>query len=128
MEIEAKIAAVLSETEVAVNAGTNKGVQLGDAVTFWKITEVKDPDTKEHLGSVRTPVLRMSVSVVRDLMAVAVVPSKRLTLNQTVLGTPSEPVVKLVEGRTGREGSFTVAVGNEVTITTRPGPPAAERK
>jgi hypothetical protein len=126
MEIKAKVAAVLSETQVAVNAGSKKGIQLGDAVTFWKVTEVQDPDTKEHLGSVRTVVLRLSISEVSELMAIAIVPSKRMTFSQTALGIPSEPQVRLVQVRSSLDGTFTVQVGNEVTITTRSGAQSAE--
>lgn len=75
--IDVKVATGISEHEIALNAGTNSGVQVGDIVTVFRNIEVKDPDTRELLGEVRVPVLNLKVNLVEARMSVAQVTDTR---------------------------------------------------
>lgn len=69
--IEAKIAAIVSSTTVALNVGSNAGVEAGYYVDFFRVVEVVDPDTKENLGSVSVLKGQAKVVHVQERMCVA---------------------------------------------------------
>lgn len=71
MSIGAKVAAVISDAEVAVNVGSLQGVQVDDVVVVMKTIEVTDPDTSMALGAVTRPKLRLRVIQVQPEMSVA---------------------------------------------------------
>ncbi len=49
--IEAKIAAIIDDTTLVLNAGSERGVQQGMTfVVFAEHSDIKDPDTGESLG------------------------------------------------------------------------------
>jgi hypothetical protein len=69
--IRAKVAEVISDTELAIDAGTRAGVAIDDVVTLLKTIVVKDTGTGEELGVVRRPALRLRVVEVQDWLCVA---------------------------------------------------------
>jgi hypothetical protein len=71
MRISAKVSALLSDTEIAVNAGENLGVAVNDVVVVYTATLVRDPDSADLLGTVNRPALRMRVTEVQERLAVA---------------------------------------------------------
>ncbi|WP_353813524.1 hypothetical protein [Agromyces sp. SYSU T00266] len=70
-ELRAKIARVLSDRSVAINAGEHDGVEDGNAVIVWRVVEVRDPDTDELLGNVRLENLRLEVNEVHEHFSLA---------------------------------------------------------
>lgn len=71
--IRGKVARVLSSRDVAINVGSNEGVQVG---MIFKIlstegSEIIDPDTREILGSVELVKIRVKVTAVQERIAVA---------------------------------------------------------
>jgi hypothetical protein len=66
--ILAKVARILSPSELIITAGESDGVETGDAVEVLdpNATDVRDPDTNEPLGSLRRVVARGTVREVED--------------------------------------------------------------
>ena len=71
--IRGRIAQILNSREVALNVGSNKGVEIG--MMFDIVTpgghEITDPDTGEILGSLDKPKVRVRVVSVQDKLSVA---------------------------------------------------------
>lgn len=74
-ELEAKVAEVISDTVIAINAGEDAGVELGDRVVVWRFVDVLDPDSGDILGTVRLENLRLKVSSVHQRFSLARVDS-----------------------------------------------------
>lgn len=70
---EAKVAAVTAESQIAINAGTENGVQVGDEVILYRRVNVPDPDSGVSLGSAIYPKLHLKVNMVMPKFSVAVV-------------------------------------------------------
>jgi hypothetical protein len=87
-EIRAKVAGVYPPYELAINAGSDQGVADGDIVVVYLLVDVKDPDSGEHLGSIRRPQLRLVVKFAAEKYALA-------RINEIVRGT-AEPRLKQV--------------------------------
>lgn len=80
--MRAKIAAVVDEHRIAVNAGEAAGVQQGDTVILFRVVNVTDPDSGESLGSVSVPKLNLAVESVQERFCVAVVTDTYVTGQQ----------------------------------------------
>jgi len=74
-EVTAKVADILTLSEVALNVGSDLGVKKGDDAAIYEHREIKDPDTKEVLGSVRIRKLRLKITSTQNKMSTAVVTS-----------------------------------------------------
>lgn len=70
MAIEAKIAHVLTNFEVAFNVGAEAGVEEGGTAWIFRDTEVTDPDTGEPLGVVRRPQIQFRITEVQPKLCV----------------------------------------------------------
>lgn len=71
--IHGKVARVLNSQEIAINIGTANGVTMGMLfdVLFLQSGQIRDPDTKEVLGSVKRTKVRVRVTEVQKKLAVA---------------------------------------------------------
>lgn len=72
-QIRGKIAQIINSREVALNIGSDHGVQLNmlfDILTP-KGFDIRDPDTGEILGSVERPKARVKVVMVRQRLSIA---------------------------------------------------------
>ena len=78
-DIQAKVAEVLTRSEVALNVGSDRGVEKGNEAEIYEVRQIKDPDTKEALGSVRVRKLSLRITSVEKKMSVAVVTSSQET-------------------------------------------------
>jgi hypothetical protein len=78
-DIEAKVAEVLTRSEVALNVGSDRGVEKGNTVVLYEVRQIKDPDTKEVLGSVRIRKLSLRITSAEKKMSTAVVTSSQET-------------------------------------------------
>lgn len=70
-EINAKLAEVVTPTQLAFNAGSDKGVAKGDTVTLFRTVKITDPESKEPLGAVRISKLTLTVSLVEQKYCIA---------------------------------------------------------
>lgn len=101
--IRGKIAKILNSREVALNIGTEHGVQSG--MTFDILApgsgEVTDPDTGEVLGSVDSPKTRVRITKVHTRFAVATTyRSKRVNVGgagYTGVGSVTDNLRKMFE-------------------------------
>ena len=71
--IHGKVARVLNSREVAINKGSDDGVEIGMIfkILSTKGSEIEDPDTGEPLGSVDLVKTSVKVTVVQERIAVA---------------------------------------------------------
>ena len=71
--IRGKVARVLNSREVAINKGSDDGVEIGMIfkILSTKGSEIKDPDTGEPLGSVDLVKTSVKVTVVQERITVA---------------------------------------------------------
>ena len=80
--IRGKIARVLNEREIAINAGTTDGVTVGMQfeVMYTQGEDVRDPDTGEVLGAIELPKTRVQVIHAQEKLSVAVTPRSKTDL------------------------------------------------
>ncbi len=70
MDLDARIADV-NGSNVTINVGLSAGLQVGQTFTVYhKGREIKDPTTGEVLDVQTTPIGQMTLSLVRDKIAV----------------------------------------------------------
>lgn len=71
--IRGKVAMVLNSREVALNIGSNVGVEIGMIFNIMsqKLEDITDPDTGDVLGSVERPKVRVKVVDVQEKLSVA---------------------------------------------------------
>ena len=71
--IRGKVARVLNNREIAINRGSNDGVELGMKFNILapETYEIRDPDTGELLGHIDRPKAPVKVTMVYDKIAVA---------------------------------------------------------
>jgi hypothetical protein len=116
MEIEAKVAAVLTPFEIALNVGGNAGVTEGCLVTAWNDVEVVDPDTGAPLGAVRLSKLSFTVKLVEAEFSTAVTNSVSTNFGSTSL-LWSFAKQKRMATKFGKEDDpVSVKVGEVVTV------------
>ena len=102
-QIRGKVARILNSREVALNIGTEHGVQSG--MTFDILApgsgEVTDPDTGEVLGSVDLPKTRVRITRAHDRFAIATTyRSKRVNVGgagYTGVGSAADNLRKMFE-------------------------------
>ncbi|WP_410666733.1 hypothetical protein [Amycolatopsis sp. cmx-4-68] len=71
LKIEAKVAAVVSDTHLVLNKGKRDGVTIRSRVVLMTEHTVKDPDSGEVLGHVTVPKARLQVVELQDSLTVA---------------------------------------------------------
>lgn len=71
MTVRAKVARILSDYELVLNAGEEHGVEEGHSAQLYESVEVSDPDTGEPLGSVRKKILGLEITQVQERLSVA---------------------------------------------------------
>ncbi|WP_431826376.1 hypothetical protein [Microbacterium algeriense] len=69
--VVAKVATVISDYEVALNVGSESGVEIGDVAVLFREVVVEDPDSGEELGVVSYPKLQLRVNLVQDRFCTA---------------------------------------------------------
>ncbi len=70
--IEGKIAAILSATQVVINRGSNDGVEQGDYFLIYsELGPFPDPDSNEDLGSTKQIWGRVNVRIVENRFCIA---------------------------------------------------------
>jgi hypothetical protein len=74
-KIIAKVATIISDSILALNVGSDKGVAEDDKAFVMRAIKVQDPDTSEELGTVRVSVLALRVNHVQPKLCTAYVTS-----------------------------------------------------
>jgi hypothetical protein len=71
--IRGRVARILNAREVALNIGSRDGVQVGMHFDILdpKGQDIHDPDTRELLGSIERPKIRVEVKEVEERLSVA---------------------------------------------------------
>ena len=71
--IRGKVARVLNSREIAINVGSEKGVDVGMHfdVLDPKYENIRDPDTQELLGSIEHPKVRVQIIRVQEKLSIA---------------------------------------------------------
>ena len=77
--IRGKVARVLNEQEIVINAGIVDGVAVGMDFNVMDPNgeDIKDPDTNEVLGSIERPKVRVRVIHAQEKLAVATSPRSK---------------------------------------------------
>lgn len=112
-ELEAKVARVISDLSIAINAGEDSGVDGGNAVIVWRLVEVKDPDTGEILGTVRLQNLRLEVYEVHERFSLARVQTQGLNPFAGIF-KPSKVIAS--SNRALDQDEVRLSVGDPVTV------------
>ncbi|ROS33765.1 FlgT C-terminal domain-containing protein [Curtobacterium sp. PhB78] len=73
-KITAKVAKVLSKSEIAINVGENVGVEENNKVKVMRQIDIFDPESSESLGSITRTVLTLDVVSVQEKLAIARIP------------------------------------------------------
>jgi hypothetical protein len=127
--IRAKVASILNAHQAAINAGSKQGVAVGDIATVVRLTDIVDPDTKQVLGQVQTPVVKLRVAIVDTAFCIAntfepSVQSESDLLAMFTRGPQSDPVQQISELADPVGRAITVRVGSGVLVE-RPTPAKA---
>lgn len=71
--IRGKVAQVLNKREIAINIGSNYKVTVGMYFDIMSPneTDIIDPDTKDTLGSIERPKVRVKITHVQEKLSVA---------------------------------------------------------
>ncbi|WP_222195929.1 FlgT C-terminal domain-containing protein [Modestobacter italicus] len=113
VELSARVAAVLDEFRIAIAAGEDEGVEVGDRVDLWRVVDIRDPETKEHLGRTRLEKLRLEIEDVQDRFSVARVYSPAFNFTNVMFSSRPE---KSIKTRGAPRGDVEVEIGEEATI------------
>src|SRR5687768_10988114 len=72
LPLEGKVAAIINERELVINIGANKGVRKGMKfkVLAGEVTEVRDPETDEVLGTIEQEKVQVRVIEVQNKLSV----------------------------------------------------------
>jgi hypothetical protein len=120
MRIEAKVAAVIPPTDVAVNVGTDGGVKPGDTLVVYFSVTINDPDTHEELGGVEYRRGSYKVTAVGKRWAVAsitdTVPSGNLFSAFQLATSGTRPSLKDVVDRGAIPASASDSTATSVKV------------
>lgn len=121
MELWAKVASVISPTQIAINVGSNKGISIKHSATIFRDVEIKDPDGGAFLGSVKVPILRLRVNTVQDKFCLATVTDlagSDLNSPMVSFGVPGLTRTKTItQGASPDPDVVRVSIGQEVLIS-----------
>lgn len=79
--IRAKVAQVLSDNELVINAGKADGVSSDMEFNITEIIEITDPDTSKVLGVVEWPIVYLNVWKVQENLTVLYSTEKTLIID-----------------------------------------------
>jgi hypothetical protein len=113
----AKVADIISDNELAFNAGSEAGVEEGSFASVQRNVMIKDPDTQEELGSVLVGVLRLRIHLVEPKFSVGSVSELQETGDSLAFLT-ARRYKKIVQGKSEEKSGVSVYVkrGDIVTI------------
>lgn len=117
--LDAHVAQIIDQYQIALNVGSDHRVQDGDVVTLWRTVTVKDPITKESLGDTRLPKLRLRVNQVHPRFCLARVTDHVGRDSGALSAFLTSPLVRIVQGESSHSGSGETAhvkVGEAATV------------
>jgi hypothetical protein len=118
--IEVRVATIVTDTEIAFNAGSDQGVSKGDLAEVQREIVISDPDTKEELGSVLVAILNLRIDLVDPKFCIGLVTDLQETendLGNVLIGRNRRK--KIVGSRNQERAgvSVYVAIGAKAEIT-----------
>lgn len=135
-ELVGKVANLITSTQIAINRGSRDGVLENSTARLYDLIEIKDPETGEHLGSVRVQRIRFAVTEVSEKYCLAVVAdleprgtnssSGLVITNWALSGGSKRKKVELAPATT--PGATGVRIGEDIFFTPPPPPPPAEEE
>lgn len=122
--INAKVATVLSATEIALNVGADQGVQVDDKVRLYRLVRVIDPDSKEDLGGVQLTKLNLKVNHVQARLCTAIVTDTEPSDVASIFDVTKARRLKEIATQSSRNrpNAVLVAVGEPAVIESRQAP------
>ena len=69
--IQGKVAKVLNDREVVINRGRDQGVKLGTRFKIIETVEIRDPDTRDVIGTIIREKVRFKVVYAQPSMSIA---------------------------------------------------------
>lgn len=69
--VQGKVAMILNDREVVINRGKEHGVELGTRYKVVETVQVKDPDTKETIGTIEREKIRFEIAHLEPAMSIA---------------------------------------------------------
>ena len=113
--ISAKVAAIITESQVAFNIGSDVGVKIGDTATYYESMTIKDPDSHETLGTIGVERLRFRIDHVQEKLSTGAVTTLQHNVRTGVASSRRMQIAaSKIEEETGV--SIKLAVGDRVTI------------
>lgn len=122
--INAKVATVLSATEIALNVGADQGVQVDDKVRLYRLVRVIDPDSKEDLGGVQLTKLNLKVHHVQARLCTAIVTDTEPSDVASIFDVTKARRLKEIATQSSRNrpNAVLVGVGEPAVIESRQAP------
>jgi len=124
VSIQCKVAQILSDQELVINAGTEDGVEEGMILDVMGTFEIKDPDTSETLDHIPFIKVAVKATLVRPKVSIAktfkTVRDNQLSL---FLGSPGAYLERFeyVQKEGAEIQDSTVYVGDLVKERMKPG-------
>lgn len=114
--IYAKVAKIINPNLLAINAGANSGVLVGDDVAIYATEAIFDPDTQELLNTIILTRLRLRISNVFERVSLASV-TDRIGRGGTTLSIGLKPLRKMTHDPTSSDDWIQVTLGESIRIT-----------
>lgn len=111
-KIRAKVALISDSEQIAVNAGSLEGVQVGDRVHVLEETPIPDPDNPEEL--LGTAFIRKGIMVIESVEEKF--STARVLRTRSGFLSPSEPTFKISTGHGLSSDHVRLSVGGPVDI------------
>jgi len=121
MTINGKVAGIVSPTLVAINVGARDGVKVDDKVRVYRQVDVKDPDSKEELGSVVLTKVNLKITFVDDRFSVGetvdnVSRGGLTTIYSGSVFGESQQIAVTLSPREADSGTVLIAIGDPVFV------------
>jgi hypothetical protein len=116
VRIEAKIAAVVNETTLVLNVGTDVGVGEDDQVEIWEEREIKDPDGGESLGFIKITLARAVVTEAQEKLSVAQALRRPNAFESLLANFGGRPMYRFTTRTSTADDQVTVEIGQVVTV------------
>jgi hypothetical protein len=113
IETPAKVAQILSASEIAVNVGQDHDVSQGDDVVVWRKVDIRDPETAEVLGSINRQKLRLKISFVEERFSIARIQVSSPNFFPSFFGTQTQFITGT---HVPDDEHIPLKIGDEVTV------------
>ncbi len=110
-DLSAKVAKVLSKSEIVINVGEDDGVAEGNTVSVTQNIEIYDPDTNESIGTIERTILTLRVISVQPRLSIARIPARNM-----VTAAMNQRDKEIVGASAVDSTSVTLLEGDDLTV------------